>query len=140
MLAPGVVVGVGLAFASAAQLPRVLPTEDGFYALAVARHIGLGQGITADGFERTNGFQPLWSFLCAPLYALVGGDRILGLRLVELAGTLLWLFFAGLLAVYARDVARRHGSGGGVAAVVAAVVALGSVSVYRLFHNGLETG
>lgn len=140
LLAPGVLAGVGLAFASAADLPRVLPTEDGFYALAVARHVGLGQGITADGVVATNGFQPLWSFLCAPLYALAGGDRILGLRLTQLVGTLLWLAFAALLATYARDVARRHGLGGGVAAAIAVVVALGSVSVYRMFHNGLETG
>lgn len=140
LLAPAVLAGIGLAFAPARELPRVLPTEDGFYALAVARHVGLGQGITADGVVATNGFQPLWSFLCAPLYALAGGDRIVGLRLTLLLGTLLWLVFAGLLAVYARSVARRHGLSGRVAAVMAIVVALGSVSVYRLFHNGLETG
>jgi hypothetical protein len=140
VLAPGVLAGIGLAFASPRQLPRVLPTEDGFYALAVARHIALGQGMSADGVMPTNGFQPLWSFLCAPLYALAGGDRILGLRLVELLGTLMWFAFAGLLAAYSRDVARRHGLRGRLAAMTAIVVALGSVSVYRLFHNGLETG
>jgi hypothetical protein len=140
LLAPAVLAGVGLAFAPARELPRVLPTEDGFYALAVARHLGLGDGITADGVVATNGFQPLWSFLCAPIYALVDGDRIVGLRLTLLLGTLMWLAFAGLLAVYARDVARRHGLSGRVAAAMTVVVALGSVSVYRLFHNGLETG
>ena len=140
LLTPAVLAGIGLAFAPAGELPRVLPTEDGFYALAVARHVGLGQGITADGLVATNGFQPLWSFLCAPLYALAGGDRIVGLRLTLLLGTVLWLLFAGMLAVYARDVARRHGLSGRVAATMAVVVALGSVSVYRLFHNGLETG
>jgi hypothetical protein len=140
VLAVTVVAGMAAAFASGRDLPRVLPTEDGVYSLAVARHIGLGDGITADGISRTNGFQPLWSFLTAPLYALVGGDRIAGLRLTHLLGTLLWLAFAGLLALHTRDVARRHRLRGDVAAIVALVVALGSVSVFRLFHNGLETG
>jgi hypothetical protein len=140
LLLAGVLAGAALAFAPPADLARTAPTEDGFYALAVARHLGLGDGVTADGLSATNGFQPLWSLLCAPLYAAVGGDRVLGLRLTQLLGSLLWLAFGGLLAVYARDVARRHGLRGDVAAAVAAVVALGSVSVFRLFHNGLETG
>jgi hypothetical protein len=140
VLAASVVAGAALAFAPARDLPRVLPTEDGFYALAVARHLGLGDAITADGVIGTNGFQPLWSFVTAPLYAIVGGDRIAGLRLTQLLGTLLWLAFAGLLALHTRTVARRHGLRGDVAALAALVVALGSVSVFRLFHNGLETG
>jgi hypothetical protein len=140
LLLAGVVAGAALAFAPGPELARAAPTEDGFYALAVARHLGLGDGITVDGVARTNGFQPLWSFLCAPLYALVDGDRVLGLRLTQVLGTLLWLGFAGLLAVHTRDVARRHGMRGDVAAGLAAVVALGSVSVFRAFHNGLETG
>ena len=39
-----------------------------------------------------------------------------------------------------RDVARRHRLRGDVAAITALVLVLGSVSVFRLFHNGLETG
>src|SRR5262249_21743378 len=140
VLAVSVVTGAAMAFAPAADLPRVLPTEDGFYALAVARHVALGDGITAHGLPPTHGFQPLGSCLHAPLYSMVGGDRIVGLRLSQLLGTLLWLAFACLLALAARDTARRHGLRGDVAATVALVVALGSVSIFRLFHNGLETG
>jgi hypothetical protein len=140
MLGASVLAGATLALAPAGDLPRVLPTEDGFYALAVARHLGLGDGITADGISRTNGFQPLWTLLAAPLYAAVGGDRITGLRLAHVLGTLLWLTFAGLLALHSRDVARRHHLSGDVAAATALVLVLGSVSVFRLFHNGLETG
>ena len=140
LLVAGVLAGAALAFAPGPQLARTAPTEDGFYALAVARHLALGDGLTADGLSSTNGFQPLWSFISAPLYAVVGGDRILGLRLTQLLGTLLWLAFAALMALYARDLARRHRLRGDVAAAVAVVVTLGSVSVFRVFHNGLETG
>ena len=51
VLGVSVLAGATLAFAPAGDLPRVLPTEDGFYALAVARHIGLGDGITANGIS-----------------------------------------------------------------------------------------
>ena len=126
--------------APADQLARTLPVEDAYYALSVARHAALGDGISADGRVSTNGFQPLWVALNVPLYAVAGGDRIAGLRLSQALGTLLWLAFVALLALHARAIARRHGMDGAVAAAVAAIVAAGSVSVFRLFHNGLETG
>src|SRR6188474_2715798 len=45
-------------------------SDDGYYVLAIARRIALGQGVTYDGATLTNGFQPLWVFLCAPLFWL----------------------------------------------------------------------
>ena len=122
------------------RLARTLPTEDAYCVLAVARQAAIGNGITADGRIETNGFQPLWGAVNVPLYALAGGDRITGLRLSQLFSTLLWLGFLALLALYARELARRHGSDGAVAAAAALIFAGGAVSVFRLFHNGLETG
>jgi hypothetical protein len=135
-----VVAAVALLLAPGDDLARTLPVEDAYYALSVARQAAIGGGITIDGETATNGFQPLWVALNVPLYALVDGDRIAGLRLSQVFSTLLWLAFAALLATYARDLARRHGLAGGVAAAAAAIVAIGSVSVLRLFRNGLETG
>ena len=126
--------------APADQLARTLPTEDAYYVLAVARQAAIGGGISADGSIATNGFQPLWAAVNVPLYAAAGGDRIAGLRLSQLLSTLLWLAFVALVAVQARALARRHGGEGAVAAAAAAIVLGGSVSVFRLFHNGLETG
>ena len=126
--------------APADQLARTLPTEDAYYVLAVARQAAIGGGITADGQIATNGFQPLWAALNVPLYAAAGGDRIAGLRLSQILSTLLWLAFVALAALQARALARRHGGDGALAAAAAAIVIAGSVSVFRLFHNGLETG
>ena len=126
--------------APADQLARTLPTEDAYYALSVARHVALGDGITADGVHDTNGFQPLWVALNVPLYVAAGGDRIAGLRLSQVLSTLLWLAFVALIALQARALARRHGAEGTLAAAAAALVAAGSVGIFRLFHNGLETG
>ena len=135
-----VLAGLGLLAAPMPELARTLPTEDGFYALSVARHLGMGNGITIDGTMETSGFQPLWVALTAPLYALVDGDRVLGLRLTQLFGTVLWLAFAAAIGAAARDLARRHGIRDDAAWLVAVIVAIGSVSVFRAFHNGLETG
>jgi hypothetical protein len=126
--------------APADQLARTLPTEDAYYALSAARHVALGDGITADGLHDTNGFQPLWVALNVPLYVIAGGDRIAGLRLSQVLSTLLWLAFVVLIALQARALARRHGAEGSVTAAAAALVAAGSVGIFRLFHNGLETG
>jgi hypothetical protein len=78
--------------------------------------------------------------LNVPVYAIAGGDRTTGLRLSQVLSTVLWLAFVALIALIARDLARRHGSHGMLAAAAAAIVAAGSVSIFRLFHNGLETG
>jgi hypothetical protein len=126
--------------APADRLARVLPVEDGFYTLSVARQIGIGGGITIDGHTATNGFQPLWAFLVAPLATVTGGDRIGTLRLALILSTLLWAGFIFLMAALAREHARRRGLDGRLAAVLAAIVAAGSVSLVRMFHSMLETG
>jgi hypothetical protein len=139
-LAVTLVAAAVMHFAPGDTLARVLPTEDAFYALSVSRHMAIGDGITADGVTDTNGFQPLWVALNVPLYVIAGGDRYLGLRLSQWLGTLLFVAFVLLVAHLARALARRHGGNGTIAAAAAAIVAAGSVSVFRLFHNGLETG
>jgi hypothetical protein len=126
--------------APGSQLARVLPVEDGFYTLSVARQIGIGGGITIDGHTATDGFQPLWAFVVAPLSALTGGDRMGTLRLALILSTALWLIFVGLLAALAREHARRRGLDGRLAAVLAAIAGAGSVSLVRMFHSMLETG
>jgi hypothetical protein len=55
-------------------------TEDGYYLLSVSRNIALGNGITIDGYQWTNGFQPLFAFMLVPIYILFGGDRYASLR------------------------------------------------------------
>ncbi|MEW6530266.1 MAG: hypothetical protein AB1473_05475 [Thermodesulfobacteriota bacterium] len=42
-------------------LPNRPLLEDGFYSLAIARNIALGEGITADSQKPTNGFQLLFT-------------------------------------------------------------------------------
>src|ERR1700731_2967065 len=54
--------------------------DDSFYMFSCARHLALGQGITADGVHLTNGIQPLLVFLEVPFFWLAGNDRWLGVQ------------------------------------------------------------
>jgi len=137
-----------LVLATGSLIVRPLPSvadkpiaEDGYYALAVARHIALGHGITIDGRTPTSGFQPLFTFLTVPAFVLTGGDRHTSLRLVLV---LHWLFFAGtasLLGLIARDAltsqppARRSLYGW-----LTAFMYLAGVGPFLNAFNGLETG
>jgi len=47
--------------------------DDAFIGISVARNIALGKGITYNGVDKTNGFQPLWVFTIAPIYLFFNG-------------------------------------------------------------------
>ena len=71
-----------LSLRPAQSVMDTLLAEDGFYAAAVARNIAVGRGSTGAGLKRTNGFQPLFTFLSALMCFLTGGERIPSLRSV----------------------------------------------------------
>lgn len=114
-------------------------SEDGFYSLAVARNIAAGHGITIDGITRTNGFQPLLTFLQAGLFALARGDDLLALRLVLLLYWLLYLGTGAVLGWIAAETAespdQRLTRG-----LCVALVYLGASYLFLHHFNGLETG
>lgn len=106
--------------------------DDSFYSLDIARNIAEGRGVTYGG-QLTNGFQPLFVFLVAPLYACLDSD------VVALHGALLLLALAGVgTGLLLFDLLRRMGRplGGAV------VLVIWSLSPYFIGHgvNGLETG
>lgn len=114
--------------------------EDGYYALTIARHLGLGHGLTADGTQPTNGFQPLWVLVCAPLFWIAGGDRVLALRLVIALHWLLFCLSAALTAALARRVFEwRDAVSPQTTAWVAALVFMSAAQGWMNSFNGLET-
>ena len=80
-------------------------TEDGFYSLAVARNVARGAGITADGRQPTNGFQPLFTAVEAGCYFVAGGDEVLAVRLVLGLSWLIYVATAWLVGAIAADLA-----------------------------------
>jgi hypothetical protein len=131
-----------LAARPSALLPDKPLTEDGFYQLTVARNLALGHGLTIDGTQKTNGFQPLFTVLfCSPCYWLSGAERLSTLRLVLLVHTGLQVATAWCLAAVVR--ATFHATDdrvGRQAYWLVMLLTLGSVALVMEFHNGLETG
>ena len=107
--------------------------------LTIARRIGLGQGVTYDGTTLSNGFQPLWVFLCAPLFWLSDGDRISGIRYVLVLHWLLYALGALLAAALAERLFAKSTDRPRSAALIAALVFLSSSFIWTNGFNGLET-
>jgi hypothetical protein len=66
------------AFRAAPYLSDKPLSEDGFYAMTIARNIALGHGITIDGTTWTNGFQPLWVMATVPLFGVAADAKATG--------------------------------------------------------------
>jgi hypothetical protein len=133
---------LALAFRPAAHVYDMPMTEDGYYALSVARNLAAGKGITIDGTNLTNGFQPLFTMLQGGAFWIASGDEILAMRLVMALG---WLFHVGgalLVAAVARDAwpARQGESERALRAALAAFLYLASPLMLNHAYNGLETG
>ena len=114
-------------------------TEDGFYVLSVARQIGLGRGVTYDGETLSNGFQPLWVFLCAPLFWFSDGDRAIGIRYVLGFHWLLHAVNASLTAALAARLFGKFTDRPRSAGLIAALAFLSSAFIWWNDFNGLET-
>ena len=103
--------------------------DDSYYSLSVARNIASGNGITYSGIQ-TNGFQPLYVFICVPYYYFFGENAIY-LALISLAviNTVTGLFIYRLL-IYLRC---RFG------AILGIIIWSLSPYIYWNGTNGLET-
>jgi hypothetical protein len=90
-LAAGLLYRLWPVAAGGEALARFFVTEDGYLMLTVARNLAIGNGLSvAAGEIRTNGVQPLATFLFALPYLATGGEK-----LSSLAGVL------GLSALFA---------------------------------------
>jgi hypothetical protein len=122
------------------RLLRQFPTEDGYLMLTLARNLAIGKGLSvADGLIPSNGTQPLATLIWSGLFWLAGGDRELGVGLVQ--G--MEIVFAALTAwLLARLGERLLGSGAIESKVswLVAAVWLASPIVVPHSMNCLETG
>lgn len=108
--------------------------DDAWMVAAIARHWALGHGITADGVNPTNGFQPLYPLTLGTLPYLLAPDNLAfgfraNLLLCALLNTLALLPLYGLL----RGFAARP-----IALAGLAIVALNPLLV-RVSVNAMET-
>ncbi len=115
-------------------------TEDGYYDLTVSRNIALGKGLTIDGVHKTNGIQPLWVILLAPVYWLTDGDHYSSLRYVLFAHWLFYLATGYVLCLVGRDIFPPGDKCRKPMALFSLLIFLCSSYAFINHFNGLETG
>ena len=130
----------GLTLREGRQLFATPLTEDGYYSLAVARNVAAGSGITVDGRQPTNGFQPLFTALEAGCYWVAGGDGPSALRLVLALSWLIWGATAWLVGAISADLADDDGAARDVRRWLALLLYGGGFLTFMHHFNGLETG
>lgn len=109
---------------------------DAFYYLTVARNgVDLG-GLTFDHVHATNGYHPLWQWVCVALFGVargVGGSELTFLVLSVLLGLLLIAAAVVLVGIAMR---RAHGRvSPWLMLIVPGVVALASTPLYQSAHD-----
>ncbi|MBN1450816.1 MAG: hypothetical protein JW963_07365 [Anaerolineales bacterium] len=124
------------AFSDAYNLPNKWFTrDDAYYYFKVAQNISEGHGSTFDGLNPTNGYHPLWTLVCVPVFALARFDLILPLRV-------LIFVMAGLRA--ATSILLYRLLGNVIARPIAMLAALYWAFDYTIhvtaYQQGLETG
>jgi hypothetical protein len=93
-----------------APMHRVLTVipDDAAYYFKIAQNVSEGRGLTFDGINRTNGFQPLWLYLLIPVYSAFHGGPEAMCRIVFVLQLLLLALAALLLnSVLARFFSKR---------------------------------
>lgn len=135
LLGAGLLLRLALAWAPFSYLASRGPLiDDAFYSFSIARNLALGKGPTADGIHPTSGFQPLYTFLLVPFYALFPRDPIvpihLALTVLAICGAATgWFIFRIVSRISSRPAALFS-------------LTLWTFSPYFLTQglNGLETG
>jgi hypothetical protein len=124
------------ALSDAYNLPNTwFARDDAYYYFKVAQNISEGRGSTFDGIHPTNGYHPLWTLVCIPIFALARFDLILPLRVL--------LIVMGTLNVATAIVLYRllRGALSFPAGVLAAVYWTFDPFVqFRYYRPGLESG
>ncbi len=145
----GVVAVLAAAFLALALRPAAtifdMPlTEDGYYALAVARNVARGHGVTIDGVHWTAGFQPLFTFLQAAMFWIADrfapGDDATAIRFVLVLHFLAHAAGAAVVALIARDAWDGEAAERRLRFWLAAALWLAAPLLFNHSYNGLETG
>lgn len=80
-----------ISWADVRDLTGKILLDDAFIYFSISRNIALGNGITYNGVDPTNGFQPLWAFTIVPVFLLTRNiylDVNLALTIASIISTL----------------------------------------------------
>ncbi len=133
LIAAGLVYRLGIALRPIRFLDGLTIPDDTYLALTIARNIARGLG-PLYGTGYTNGFQPLWVFVLAPIFAMIPDDPDLVLRV----GLVLLAVFEAAMIVLVCGFVRRRGRSNLAAALVAGCWAFNPCLI-KISLGGLET-
>ncbi len=109
-------------------------TDDAFYYFKVAQNISEGAGFSFDGLNLSNGFQPLWMFICIPVFSLARFDLLLPFRvLLVIIGLFHLSSFLLIYRLLRRFIAEE------IAVITAVLWGFSPFIVNTVFMGGLES-
>ena len=109
--------------------------DDAYYYFKVAQNISEGHGSTFDGINPTNGYHPLWLWVCVPIFAFARFDLILPLRILVLVMS---GFSLGTAILFYRLIGKIFTPA--IGAVAAIYWVFNKDILVRVYQQGLETG
>jgi hypothetical protein len=120
------------AFGELGSVVTRIPDDTGYF-YKIARNVVLGKGLTFDGINKTNGFQPLWLYLLLPVAWITRHLSVDTYLRVALIYQLILVALAGI--IFYLVVAMYHRRG-----IALAATALFYLLGANWFANGMETG
>ena len=131
---------ISLAFRSGSSIIDHPIIEDAYYTFSVTKNIANGNGISADGETPTNGFQPLYTFLIAPSFAIMNNDYF-SIRIIFILSLLIYFSSAFLFAsILSNSLNVAIGIEKRELFWLGFLVYIASVLMFINYLNGLETG
>lgn len=130
-----------LAFAVRENVYEYPLIDDSFIYFTIAKNISDGEGVSDDGEHLTNGFQPLFAFLIAPIFILTGDNLLVPIRIILLLQIGIFIFcalLAGKIAsehIMIKDPRLKR-----VMWYFSALIYFASPHLLKAHLNGLETG
>lgn len=108
--------------------------DDTYYISTIARNLVSGGGFSADGVTHTNGFQPLFVFLAAPIFLLVNGSQA-----PLYVQSVLSLLFLPVAIVLVASILTKHCRISMLSAGLYSIFMLGSGEAIAVALNGMES-
>ena len=140
ILVVGLLLRLGVLLRPLGALDGLAIPDDCYLSLEIAKNIGLGNG-PLHGREFTNGFQPLYVFLAAPIFAVLGPAYIQDIVVLDFAVksalTILMLFDMATGVLLAAYLGRKFGWS--TATLCGVTTWMAHPTVLATSANGLET-
>jgi len=131
ILLASLTIGIYLSLQDVKVLIDKIVLDDSFLMFSIAKNIASGNGITYNGIDKTNGFQPLWTFLIVPVY-MITNDIYLTVNLILLISTVLNTLTVLLVFNFTKRIFNRN-----TALVAAALYGLNPFVMFQTL-SGME--